>query len=128
MWDKTGDIKLPFAAQTTPKGTEGTNKSVLEMHGTFTIILLITVSLNEREREESFQVILMLLEFDNKTISDGHPLLKIRTIFVNLSGIQCYTFLIQGKTCHYLYPNLESWYHLAFVTPTIHPVSPSGHS
>ena len=50
MWDKIGDIKLPFATQTTPKGTEGTNKSVLEMHGTFTIILLITVSLNKRER------------------------------------------------------------------------------
>ena len=81
-----------------------------------------------REREESFQVILMLLEFDNKTISDGHPLLKIRTIFVNLGGIQCYTFLIQGKTCHYLYPNLKSRYHLAFVTPPIHPPSPSGHS
>ena len=88
--------------------------------------LLLFLSI--REKEESFQVILMLLEFDNKTISDGHPLLKIRTIFVNLGGIQCYTFLIQGKTCHYLYPNLESWYHLAFVTPTIHPVSPSGHS
>ena len=44
----------------------------------------------------------MLLEFDNKTISDGHPLLKIPTIFVNLGRIQCYTFLIQGNTCHYL--------------------------
>ena len=53
-------------------------------------------------REEPFQVILMLLEFDNKTISDGHPLLKIPTIFVNLGRIQCYTFLIQGNTCHYL--------------------------
>ena len=54
------------------------------------------------DREEPFQVILMLLEFGNKTISDGHPLLKIRTIFVNLGRIQCYTFLIQGNTCHYL--------------------------
>ena len=54
------------------------------------------------DREEPFQVILMLLEFDNKTISDGHPLLKIPTIFVNLGRIQCYTFLIQGNTCHYL--------------------------
>ena len=93
------------------------------MHGIFTIILFITVSLNkrEREREESFQVILMLVEFENKTISGGHPLLKMRTVFVNLGGIQCYTFLIQGKTCHYLYPNLESWCHVAFVTPPIHP-------
>ena len=99
------------------------------MHGTFTIILLITVSLNKRERErqrerarereESFQVILMLLEFDTKTISDGHSLLKIRTIFVNLGGIRCYTFLIQGKTFVFV---------LAFVTPPIHPLSPLGHS
>ena len=100
------------------------------MHVIFTIMLFITVSVNKRERErqreterardterdkerdretethtdreEPFQVILMLLEFDNKTISDGHPLLKIPTIFVNLGRIQCYTFLIQGNTCHYL--------------------------
>ena len=52
--------------------------------------LLLFLSI--REKEESFQVILMLLEFDNKTISDGHPLLKIRTIFVNLGGIQCFIF------------------------------------
>ena len=70
------------------------------MHGIFTIILFITVSLNKRESEESFQVILMLVEFENKTISGGHPLLKIRTVFVNLGGIQCYTFLIQGKPTH----------------------------
>ena len=52
--------------------------------------LLLFLSI--REKEESFQVILMLLEFDNKTISDGYPLLKIRTIFVNLGGIQCFIF------------------------------------
>ena len=65
----------------------------------------------------------MLLQFNNKTILDGHPLLKIRTVFVNLGGNQFYIFLIQGNTRHYLYPNLESRYHLAFVTPPIHPLS-----
>ena len=63
----------------------------------------------------------MLLQFNNKTILDGHPLLKIRTVFVNLGGNQFYIFLIQGNTRHYLYPNLASRYHLAFVTPPIHP-------
>ena len=57
--------------------------------------LLLFLSI--KKRDGSFKIMLCLSKFDNKTIPYGHSLPKIRTMFTNLGGVQCFILFSRSR-------------------------------